>query len=222
MNNHTNLNDDKMESFAEATVKYNIEKKLRSKYDKILVAKKKSTKRDKRVIKMINLLKMVAILVAVVACTFAIQNTLFSPSLKSIAKNHLDQTNISGNPDITRKGANSSSQLQRQANDAYLLKNYNQAIAKYEELQIQRKSSLTDQFYLGICYLKTENYPEAITVFSELDNIEQGQVQEIDWLLSLSYVLSSQEKKAIPILKDITLQNRYKSKEAKILLAKIN
>jgi len=221
MKNSLNLNDDKMDSFAKATVKYNVEKQLRSKYDKILAEKKEKASRKGKVIKMSSFLKVAVVVIAVLGSVFLIQETLYDSSSQSIAQNFLDQTVIHGNPDITRKGVSTATQLQREANDAYTHQDFALAIAKYEEHKTHNEISSLDQFYLGISHLKTKNYSEAIEQFEKLKVTENIRIEEVDWLLGLALVLSDQEKKAISILEEIVAEKKYKAKEASKLLDKM-
>jgi len=218
MKNNLNLNEEEMDAFAEATVQYNIEKQLREKYDKILANKKKKKHKKSVLMRLPFLAKVAAVVVAIIGSLFLIQNVTSTSSPQSMAQRYLDHTNIPGNPDITRKGANSAHQLRREANDAFILKNYPLAISKYEDLAATIKSTSLDKFYLGVSHLKTDDFSEAIEIFRSLKKNEQIDTEVIDWLLSLAYVLSNQEKNAVPILEQIVTEESYQSEKAKDLL----
>lgn len=215
------LNEEQLDSFANAAVQYNIEKQLRLRYEKILAKNKNEFHKKESLFHISSIVKIAAIVVAILASVFLIQESFFTTTTQSFAHALLDQTNISGNPDITRKGINSASTLRREANDAYTLKDYSLAITKYEELNTQKEIESLDQFYLGICHLKTNNYSEAIQLFSKLRADENFETGENDWLLSLAYVLSNQEQKAVPILQKVITEKKYKTKEAEKLLKRL-
>ncbi len=220
MKNSLNLNEEKLNAFANAVVHYNIEKELRSRYDKILADNTYHTKETQ--FQLSTLVKVAAVALAVFGCIFLLQMPPNTPSIHTTAQNFLDQTQILGNPDITRKGASIASPIRREANDAFTQKNFPLAIKKYEELKTQSDFSSLDQFYLGISYLKTDNHSIAIELLSEINSGEKTKTVETSWLLSLAYILSNQQMKAVPMLEQIKRDKRYKAKEAEELLNAIN
>lgn len=221
MKNSYHLNNEQMDAFAEAAVKYAVEQKLRSKYDKILSAKAKNKAEKTSIIKKLPIAKIAAVAIVLLGSLFIIQQSLFSPSINIYAQTLLDQTLLPGNPDITRKGITDASQLQREANDAFIAKNYPLAIEKYTTLHADKKMSHMDQFYLGVAQMKVESFDEAIVHFSFLKNEAKLKIEEVDWLLSLAYVLSNQNEMAIPLLIEIVDSKGYKWKKAQQLLDKI-
>jgi len=217
-----NLSEEQLDSFANAAVQYNIEKQLRLKYDKILAEDKFGVRKKESFFRLNTILKIAAVAIAVLGSIFLIQKSTLTPTTHTYAQTLLDQTNISGNPNITRKGMTSANRLRREANDAFILKDYTLAITKYSALIAQNEIASLDQFYLGISQLKTSNYNDAIQLFSVLKSENNFESGEVDWLLSLAYVLSDQEVMAVPILKKIISANKYKTKEAKELLDRLN
>ena len=222
MKNNQSLNDAEMESFATAATQHNIEKHLRSKYDKILADKKKNTPKKNSIFRLSTLIKVAAVAVIVIGSTLLfMQSDAFSSSSKTMAENFLAQTNIPGNPDYTRKGSVTAEELQKEANNLFVLKDYPAAIEKFEELKSSQGLSLMDQFYVGVSLMKIKNYQEAIPIFNSLKSAGNNPIEEVDWLLSLAHVLSDQSENAVPILQNIIAEDRYKSKEAKKLMSKI-
>lgn len=233
MKNNINLNENQMDRFAEATTKHNIEKQLKEKYAKILQGNREAKNQKRKLISISTIVKIAAVVVTVMGSMYLIQETFFSPSPQAVAQNFLERTNIASNPDITRKGAltddtqplienniedNSTSQILREANDAFVVKNYSLAIGKYKTLEKQDKLSTMDQFYYGISHLRANNFEDAILRFQTIKISEDNPIEEVDWLLALAYVLSHKEEKAVPILEDIISENNYKVNEAKKLI----
>lgn len=221
MKNNTDLNEENLDVFANAAVQYNIEKQLRSRYDKLLADNHFNGEHKESTFRFLSIAKAAAVLTAIFGCIYLIQILAPHSSAQVMAQNFLDQTNIASNPDITRKGTSNANQLRREANDAYTLKNYPLAIEKYDALNSQNELIALDQFYLGISHLKTDDFNAAINIFSEIKSSEKIETQEMNWLLSLAFVLSKQEDKAVPLLENIIADKKYKSKEAEKLLKTI-
>ena len=221
MKNNIDLNEEKLDAFANAAVQYNIEKQLRTRYDKILADRKFSNPKKTTVFQLSTFTKVAAVIVSVLGCLFMMQLFVLSPSAQNMAQVMLDETHISSNPDVTRKGTSSVSQTRREANDAYTLKNYPLAISKYESLQSQNEVTALDQFYLGVSHLRINNLSESIATLNNMRDAKNFEPAEVEWLLSLAYVLSDQEQLAIPLLQKLVSDGDYKSKDAKKLLNKL-
>lgn len=220
MKNNIDLSEEKLDDFASAAVQYNIERQLRIRYDKLLTEQQLKSRKSASIFRFSSLAKVAAIAITVLGSIFLLRTITTAPSAQVMAQTLLEQTHISSNPDITRKGVNQADQTRRAANDAFTLKNYALAITKYETLTSQNDSTALDKFYLGICYLKINNYATAIGIFSEVKASKH--IEEIDWLLSLTYVLAGEEENAHPLLQTIIAKQQYKHKEAKTLLRKID
>ena len=169
MNDNTDLNENQMDRFAEAATKHNIEKQLKEKYDRILKENQKSKNQKGTILNMTSFIKAAAIVLIVFGCFYLVQEVGVSPSSQAMAQNFLDHTHISGNPDITRKGTRSAkvpsdtddktgeslkNQIAREANEAFIAKDYAFAIAKYETLEKENRLLSIDRFYLGISHLR--------------------------------------------------------------------
>ncbi|MEM9545648.1 MAG: hypothetical protein AAGA77_06730 [Bacteroidota bacterium] len=218
MKNNTDLDDEKLEEFTNAAVQYNVEKQLREKYSTILEKRKTHTSSKSHIIKLKTLLNVAAIVVSVLGSIFLIQYALSPVNPKSMAERYLEQTKVLGNPDITRKGATTAVELQINANEAFVKEQYSLAAQYYEKYRSDNAFSALDQFYLGVSYLKTGELEKAISLFIEINSNDNEQIEEVDWFLSLTYILSNQNESAKPILEKIITKNSYKVEKAKDLL----
>ena len=219
MKNKENISNENLESFGEEAVKYGVEKDLRKRYDKILSDQKKSKRR--KVFNISQIRKIAAVALIFLVSILLFQRYYPTQSLESLAQNYLENTNIPGNQDITRKGQETAHEIQREANYAYQLKNYPLAVSKFEILDSLNLLTPIDQFYLGICQLRSKNYPEAINAFESLDEKNVSMKEEVTWLLSLSYLLHNQKDKAKPLLEQIISTDQFKAKEAKQVLSRM-
>ena len=217
MKSNTDLNNDQLDNFAEASVQYNVEKQLRERYGKILSENKKATPEKGRVISINPIVKVAVVVVTIIGSVFLINDVITPSNPQSMAQNFLNTTQIPGNPDITRKGVSTAEQLQREANDAFIQGKFDLAIQKYEQFKGQKEFSALDQYYLGVSHLKLNDHDKAIALLEEINADTSIPIQEVDWLLGLAYVLTDQKDKAKPILDGIISSNAYKAKEAKEL-----
>lgn len=77
---------------------------------------------------------------------------------------------------------------------------YAGAIDKFNEITDQ---SYQDQFYLGLSYMYFGEMESAIPLFVELENKTSQYREEINWFLSLAYILNEDQKNAKKQLKKI-------------------
>jgi len=221
MKKNFNPDDEDLDSFAEAAVKYNIEKELRLRYSKKLAQQNKKSTWVKYLFSKRIVAAAAAVSIIVFGSIFLFQTFNTSITTTEMAQRYVDNTIILGNQDITRKGSSTVDVLQRNANDAFVKKDYALAITNYEKLKSTQALSALDNFYLATSYLKQKNYEKAIILFNKLKNINYQSTEEVDWLLSLAYLLSEKNEEAISLLTIIATNDQYKAKEAKILLDKI-
>lgn len=94
---------------------------------------------------------------------------------------------------------------------------------KYEELIPMIKSqdeSPQWHFYLGICYLATEQETEAIASFERIDKQDNFYNQKL-WYQALSYLREDQKDKCSVLLKEIVSRKSFQHKNARLLLDEI-
>lgn len=61
-----------------------------------------------------------------------------------------------------------------------------------------------DQLFLGVAYLKNQNYQQAISILSTLNESENAYSSEARWYLALSYIMIEQNGKATILLNQIS------------------
>ena len=84
--------------------------------------------------------------------------------------------------------------------DLYDQGQYKEALESVEEEDLANDVSL--KFYVSVCYMKTENIPQAIQYLSELHKAYPNW-QEVQWYLALCYLKEKQTEKASGLFQNI-------------------
>lgn len=92
------------------------------------------------------------------------------------------------------------------------------SIALYTQLSNINQES---QFYLGVAYLKSSNYPLAIQHLEKINLNNSPLAKEIKWYLGLSYILDNNYADAADILGSIT-EGEWRFDEAQELIRSLN
>lgn len=213
-----NKEGDELNLLGNVVTEYNIESKLKEKYSKTL-NDEYNVKRSKiNLFNQRSVLKIAAVILVLVTSVFVIRNNVNQTSKIEIAQLYLDETKVFGNAEITRKGISDQDQLRKKANEAFSKKDYQTSISLYKDMELNNQLSSLDQYYLGINYLRISKFHEAINTLAPLKDQDHFFSEEINWFLSLAYIITDQDHKATFILKQIEETNSYKHEQAKQLL----
>jgi len=221
-----NKNKEAMDALGKIVTKFNTESDLRDKYSKILnnrsLEQKQSKSNKTRIIDFKFLIKAAAVVLILSSGLFFLQNEISQPTTHEFAQILLDKTTVFGNAEITRKEASEVNALRKKANQAYSKNEFKTSISLYETMRKNGILTDFDQYYLSVNYLRINDFHNAIKILSPLSQKDLTFSQEVNWFLSLSYILTLQDDKAKPILNSIVEHKSYKYKEAFRLLDKLN
>ena len=129
-------------------------------------------------------------------------SSVLIPSPSTLAQNYLSENTypFAG----VRKNLLGQEEIRMAAIDAYINKDFKNAISFGEKLIGEGKGNETDQFFLGLSYLYSQDYSSAINQFKLMaqkgDPNEQQFDLEARWFLALSYVLNEQGEEAKKLL----------------------
>jgi len=103
-------------------------------------------------------------------------------------------------------------------------KDYKMASWMFGKLLMKDESNMAVWFYYGISSIETKNYDKATNAFLKVINDNQNlYVEHAEWYLSLCYLKSDNDAKAIEMLKKIIAdENNYHQQDALKLLDKIS
>lgn len=95
---------------------------------------------------------------------------------------------------------------------------YEEAITGFVALQDKRQS---EWFYLGICYMITENHNRATEAFRKAQSVSGDFTNQTEWYLALSYFAAGNVDEGRRLLGTISTRNNTYSVKARALLDKL-
>ena len=104
----------------------------------------------------------------------------------------------------------------------YENKNYTEALKLFESILLSDPSRIGLNFYSGVSRMETKEYELAGKSFGKIiDDRYNIYIEQAEWYLSLCYVITDQEDKAIMLLEKIIDENGYYHKKARSVLRKL-
>jgi tetratricopeptide (TPR) repeat protein len=104
----------------------------------------------------------------------------------------------------------------------YENKNYNEALKLFESILLNDPSRIGLNFYSGISQMETKEYDHAGKSFGKvIDDKYNMYIEQAEWYLSLCYIITNQNDKAIHLLEKITAEKGFYQKEAGKILRKL-
>jgi len=210
------FNEQHMEQHIEELV----QKDLKAKYAKILEEQYDIQRHKKLKVAYSFPLKSWAAVAASLIIVISIHYVFFSEvSTQQLASTYIQDTNIMGNPSVMRKDVDMVNEIKMKANDAFVNKNYGEAVALYTKLAESNEADDTDLFYLGTAILKNNpvSSTEAVMVFQKIKNPDSFS-KEIRWLTALALLHQNKVADAKPLLQAIISEDGYMAAEAKALV----
>ena len=121
------------------------------------------------------------------------------------------------------RGEQDVEQINLQASSAYNQKDFATAIARYETIIARGLANDRHHFFLGLSYLYTAAYEDAITNFLKVPELNASSkfIQEYRWFLALAYLKNEQLDEGEAVLRSIQAGD-WKYTEAQALLQAIN
>jgi len=109
-----------------------------------------------------------------------------------------------------------------QAMQFYENKNYNEALKLFESILLTDPSRIGLNFYSGISRMEIKEYELAGKSFGKIiDDRYNIYIEQAEWYLSLCYIITNQDDKAIPLLEKIIDGNGFYHKDAGSILRKL-
>ncbi|AXT59647.1 hypothetical protein D1816_04510 [Aquimarina sp. AD10] len=215
-----NISKNEEDQILDEFIKNEYDQILKNKWKNVLNKEYKVTRKRSSLKKKLITLHPIKIIVASAACiSLVILLQLFNfSSLNSyeLAQHYLTTQEIlhPGAP----KGTFDESQDRILAIQAFNNKNYELSHSYYQKIE-----SLTaeDLYYHGLALLLNDQYQEAIRKFEEQTKKHNSFKQEINWYLSLAYILNRENEKATSLLKQINTSD-WNHQEAQKLLSQLN
>lgn len=107
--------------------------------------------------------------------------------------------------------------------DIYNQRDFAAAIPRFQQILQFDSTLIFAKFFLGISYIETNRFDEAITTLQEVskrsNNVYQMHAQ---WYLALCYLKLEQMDFALPLLHTIELHNEFYSLKAREIIEKLN
>lgn len=162
----------------------------------------------------------IAASITLLAAFFFLLKAPSVPAHQQLAQTYIETLPIIADPSVFRKDDSEVDAIRLAANEAYVKQEFEQAIRLWNELIDKQMEKPQDLYYLGLSNLRNKepNTDRAIELFTEAQLQLPNLRQEINWVLSLTYVQSGQEDLAKPILRSIISSKEYKASSARELL----
>ena len=187
--------------------------------DQYGVERKNATKNKVRSLSVRWIVGIAASFLLIIVSFFIVKQSSESPS-QQLADQYIETLSIMADQSVHRKGQFQEETTRIKANEAYINKDFEEAIHHWQELQLNGHANSYDLFYMGVSYLRQKKSAPEQTI-SLLETIKEqapGLVQEINWVLSLAYIKSGQLDKARLQLEAIVDNEAYMDEAARKLL----
>jgi len=106
----------------------------------------------------------------------------------------------------------------REGVDFYLSKNYEKAEVAFNSLRKPNETMPEVSLYAGLNQMGKGNFPEAITLFSDLLSAEDQFVPEAQWYLGLCYIKTGENLKACSLMETLAENEGMYRKKAQLIL----
>jgi len=100
---------------------------------------------------------------------------------------------------------------------AFNQQDYARALPLLEAYQRQKPEDLQVELYLGICWLETQQYAKANTVFQKISQTESSFKDYGQWYLALSYLKQGNKTACRKILLEVPAESEFAAKAQKLL-----
>ncbi len=138
-------------------------------------------------------------------------------TIQALAQEYLAEVPVH-HPGLSKGVSEQDEQNRQIAISLFDSQKYAGAIDKFNVIV---KLSVQDQFYLGLSYLYYGEIDSAIPLFVELDKQTIQYREEVNWFLSLAYILNNDQSKAKIQLEQIK-NGDWNFQKSKSLLTKLN
>jgi len=147
---------------------------------------------------------------------FFIMPAINTPAYLQAVNQQIDNLSIMGDQSVIRKGPQNVELTRKQANLAYMNKNYEKSIQLWEAMILANQATGLDFFYLALCQLqKTPPAPQKTIQTLLKAKTLNGPEEEINWILALAYVKAEEIDKAKTLLAEIVKEKAYQATAAK-------
>ena len=150
---------------------------------------------------------------------FFILPAINTPAYLQAVNQQIDNLSIMGDQSVIRKGPQNVELTRKQANLAYMNKNYSKSIQLWEAMVATNQATGLDFFYLALCQLQKSPPAPQKTIQTLLKaKALNGPQEEINWILALAYVKAEELDKAKILLAEIVKDQAYQATAAKEIL----
>ncbi|MFO7656940.1 MAG: tetratricopeptide repeat protein [Bacteroidales bacterium] len=151
---------------------------------------------------------------------FLILNT----SVKNISKDHLfDKYYEPYEVNMTFRSADTDiNATLKTAMHYYENKNFTEALKLFEQILQSDPDRVGLNFYSGISRMEMKEYEKAGTSFNKVVNNNFNlYIEQAEWYLSLCYIVTGQDEKALELLEGIVTNKKYNHNKARKIIRKI-
>ncbi|MFK8004937.1 MAG: tol-pal system YbgF family protein [Saprospiraceae bacterium] len=194
------LSYERWEEHAQHFINQKFDREKSKEYTDILA--KNGVTRSPRIIKRKWFLIAASFLILITAGGYLFSNQ-YSDSPKELALQYLEKPFAS---DEYRRGKINIQATRGMAIEAYNNQQYNRAIDYLQTIENQGEAGKKDYFLMGLCLVYQQNpkYKNAIEVFTQVQEIDANYfTDEIQWFLSLCYIMEGDNSKARIFLNEI-------------------
>ncbi|MBN2519711.1 MAG: tetratricopeptide repeat protein [Bacteroidales bacterium] len=104
----------------------------------------------------------------------------------------------------------------------YENKNFTEALKLFEQILQSDPGRVGLNFYSGISRMEMKEYESAGTSFNKVvDDKYNLYIEQAEWYLSLCYIVTGQDEKALELLEGIVTNKKYNYKEARKLMRRL-
>lgn len=102
--------------------------------------------------------------------------------------------------------------------DYYLSKDYTHAELAFKELRKMNENLPEVLLFSGLNQMGQGNFPEAITIFTDLLTVEEQFIPEAQWYLGLCYIKTGENIKALSLMETLSETEGIYKKKAQLIL----
>ena len=150
---------------------------------------------------------------------FFVLPAINTPAYLQAVNQQIDNLSIMGDQSVIRKGPQDVELTRKQANLAYMNKEYAKSIQLWEAMVTTNQATGLDFFYLALCQLQKSPPAPQRTIQALLKaKTLNGPEEEINWILALAYVKAEEIDQAKILLARIVKDQAYQAPAAKKIL----
>ncbi|MEL7250569.1 MAG: hypothetical protein AAFZ63_24475 [Bacteroidota bacterium] len=221
------VSKEELEEFTNAFMRAKYDNDRKERWQGLLASeqnfgRQENTQATKRISRRVFLWAASAAAVALIAVLLLFGPGSSPASYEQLADNYLSEEFYENREDDSR-GDQDVEQMNVEATVAYNQKDFATAIARYETIIARGQGDDTHHFFLGLSYLYTAAYEEAIRNFLKVPELNPSSkfIQEHRWFLALAYLKNMQVEECKSMLQAIQPRN-WKYQEAQELLKAID